>query len=97
MTSIELWYFCSIVQCSLLQLNLVICHRNKYWQKKNCIIHGGDANENGGDDAVDEDGVEDRDDPQKAGEDGGDGSPCYFEAEILEVVVEKHGASKSKM
>ena len=62
-----------------------------------CIIQGGDANENGGDYDVDEDGVEDRDDPQKAGEDGGDGSPCYFEAEILEVVVEKHGASKSKM
>ena len=35
-----------------------------------CIIQGGDANENGGDDDVDEDGVEDRDDPQKAGEDG---------------------------
>ena len=25
---------CSIVQCSMLQFDLVLCHRNKYWQKK---------------------------------------------------------------
>ena len=53
-----------------------------------CIIQGG--NENGGDDGVDEDGGEDGDDPQEAGEDGGDRSPCYLEAEILEAVVERH-------
>ena len=33
-TNIELWYFCSIVQCSLQQFDFVICHRNKYRQKK---------------------------------------------------------------